>query len=91
MTTILANRPRCLGVALSLCVLWVSGLAVAQQAPRPAPPIPPEQKVGKSPDPRNLEGVWFTGGYDRTYKQLDRSEPPFNAATRKEWLRHHQQ
>ena len=88
MTTILANRPRCVGLALSLCVMWVSGLAVAQQAPRPAPPIPAEQKVGKSPDPRNFEGVWFTGGYDRTYRQLDRSEPPFNAATRKEWLRH---
>ena len=88
MTTILAYRSRSTVLALSLCMMWTSGLAMAQQAARAAPPIPPEQKVGKSPDPRNLEGVWFTNGYDRTYRQLDRSEPPFNAATRKEWLRH---
>lgn len=42
----------------------------------------------KSADPQNIEGVWFTRGYDRTYRQLDKSEPPFNELGRKEWLRH---
>jgi hypothetical protein len=77
-------------VAAGLCAvkLAVAAPAIAQQAGRPAPPIPPEQKVGKSADPHNLEGVWFTRGYDRTYRQLDRSEPPFLPAARTEWLRH---
>lgn len=88
MTILHATRVRRAISLLTVSLVSLAGVAAAQQAPRPAPPIPPEQKVGKSPDPRNIEGVWFTGGYDRTYKQLDRSEPPFNAATRKEWLRH---
>lgn len=69
-------------VALSLVAV---GVANAQQAERP---VPAAQKVGKSADPQNIEGVWYTRGYDRTYRQLDKSEPPFLPAARTEWLRH---
>jgi hypothetical protein len=84
------NPGRVLGAALGLCAVLLQAAmpAWAQRPPLPDRPVPPEQKVGKSPDPHNLEGVWYTRGYDRTYRQLDRSEPPFNPAGRTEWLRH---
>jgi hypothetical protein len=59
----------------------LSGLAPAQAAS-------PPQVFQISPDARNFEGVWWTRGYDRTYRQLDKSLPPFNAAGRAEWDRH---
>ena len=47
-----------------------------------------KQVFAKSADPRNFEGVWWTRGYDRTYRQLDKSLPPFNAVGKAEWERH---
>ena len=88
MLSRIPGRAASVAAGLYAVLLAVAAPAIAQQAGRPAPPIPPEQKVGKSPDPHNLEGVWFTRGYDRTYRQLDRSEPPFLPAARTEWLRH---
>lgn len=48
-----------------------------------------EWNVVKAPeDPKDFSGVYWTRGYDRTYRQLDRSLPPFNDAERKDWQRH---
>jgi len=43
----------------------------------------------KSPGgPRDLDGVWYTRGYDRTYRQLDKSMPPFTERGQREWDEH---
>lgn len=40
----------------------------------------------KSPGgPRDFNGVWWTRGYDRTYRQLDKSMPPFTERGQREW------
>lgn len=35
--------------------------------------------------PRDFNGVWWTRGYDRTYRQLDKSMPPFTERGQREW------
>jgi hypothetical protein len=41
--------------------------------------------AASSADPRNLDGVWWTIGYDRTFRTLDKQLPPFTARGRAEW------
>lgn len=57
-------------------------LSAQAAAAEPAPRAPP------SPDPRNITGVWWTRGYDRTFRALDGQLPPFTAAGKAEWDRH---
>ncbi|MEO6341201.1 MAG: hypothetical protein ABIO39_14255 [Caulobacteraceae bacterium] len=57
-------------------------LALAGAGQAAAPLKPP------SADPREITGVWWTKGYDRTYRTLDGQLPPFTPAGRAEWERH---
>jgi len=41
-----------------------------------------------SPDPRDIAGVWWTKGYDRTFRTLEGQLPPFTARGRADWDRH---
>ena len=76
---------------------WMAGIAgvalatgaVAQQtaggasapgaAPKPAPTI-----VAAS-NPHDIDGVWWTPGYDRKFRTVDGQLPPFTERGRREW------
>ena len=67
-------------VALAALALMLAG--AGQAAVPVGKPRPP------SADPRDIAGVWWTKGYDRTYRTLDGQLPPFTPAGRAEWDRH---
>lgn len=71
--------------ALAACAsAFLGGAALAAGDPTAgAPKLKPP-----SPDPRNIEGVWWTRGYDRRYRTLDGQLPPFTPAGKAEWDRH---
>lgn len=69
-------------------VLVSCALTGALAGSMPTVAAAPPQVFKVSPDPRNIEGVWWTRGYDRTYRQLDKSMPPFLPAGLAEWQRH---
>jgi hypothetical protein len=72
---------RVLGAAVRRWVLLVClGLAVtvcAADAPRPA----------ASADPHDIDGVWWTKGYDRKFRPVEGGLPPFTERGRREWER----
>jgi hypothetical protein len=65
------------GAAVAAGLLLAAGGAGAA-APLKPPPA----------DPRDIGGVWWTKGYDRTFRTLDGQLPPFTPAGRAEWDRH---
>jgi hypothetical protein len=62
----------------ALCLTSVATVVVAQE-PRAA--FTPTKSPG---GPRDLDGVWYTRGYDRTYRTLDKQLPPFTERGRTE-------
>src|SRR5262245_27916794 len=38
-----------------------------------------------SADPHDIDGVWWTAGYDRTFRTLEGALPPFTDRGRREW------
>jgi hypothetical protein len=93
---------RLMQALLAATALLMGPLAVSAQAAA-APPTPEQiaarekqaaadaaewNKIPAPKDPRDFSGVYWTRGYDRTYRQLDRSMPPFLPAAQKEWQRH---
>jgi len=80
--------------------LMAAPLALAQRAPPTPEQIAAREKkeaedakvwnaIPAPSDPRDFTGVWWTRGYDRTFRQLDHSLPPMTpneAASRKHHL-----
>ena len=73
---------RLTGGALAAALVTTFATAALAADAGPAGRAPP------SPDPHNITGVWWTKGYDRTYRTLDGQLPPFTPAGRAEWDRH---
>ena len=73
---------RLTGGALAAALVTTYATAALAADAGPAGRAPP------SPDPHNITGVWWTKGYDRTYRTLDGQLPPFTPAGRAEWDRH---
>jgi hypothetical protein len=59
------------GVCLGLLGLAFAGAVCAQEV--------------SSGGPRDFDGVWWTGGYDRTFRPVEGGLPPFTERGRKEW------
>jgi hypothetical protein len=72
---------RVLGAAargwMTLICLGLAGIAGAASAPQPA----------ASSDPRDIDGVWWTKGYDRKFRPIEGGLPPFTERGRREWER----
>ena len=89
-------------LATGACALALAAapLALAQRAPPTPEQIAAREKkeaedakvwnaIPAPSDPRDFTGVWWTRGYDRTFRQLDHSLPPMTpneAASRKHHL-----
>jgi hypothetical protein len=63
------------GVTL-ICLGFVTTVAGAGTAP-----------VAASGDPHDIDGVWWTKGYDRTFRPVEGGLPPFTERGRREWER----
>ena len=63
----------------------VAALCLMAGAAQAALDFTPTQSPG---GPRDLDGVWYTRGYDRTYRQLDKSMPPLTERGQREWDEH---
>ena len=63
------------GVAL-LCLGFAGAVAAGSTAPAAAPG-----------DPHDIDGVWWTKGYDRTFRPIEGGLPPFTDRGRREWER----
>jgi hypothetical protein len=62
-------------------VLAFAGGVPAEGATSPAGP----SKAVASSNPRDFDGVWWTKGYDRTFRTLEGALPPFTERGRREW------
>jgi hypothetical protein len=60
-------------MCIGLMCLAFSGNATAQGAPT------------ATSDARNIDGVWWTPGYDRKFRTLEGELPPFTDRGRREW------
>jgi hypothetical protein len=69
-----ANCIALIGIAFAATV-------AAQDAPPPASP----SKDAASSNPRDIDGVWCTRGYDRTFRTVEGGLPPFTERGRREW------
>ena len=65
-------------------ILLASMTAAAAESP-PASTPPPTAAV--SSDPHDIDGVWWTPGYDRKFRTVDGQLPPFTERGRREWER----
>ena len=63
-------------------ILLASMTAAAAESPPAATP-PPATAV--SSDPHDIDGVWWTPGYDRKFRTVDGQLPPFTERGRREW------
>jgi hypothetical protein len=69
------------GGGLALACLGFALAAAAQGAATPATPSP----GAAASNPRDIDGVWWTPGYDRKYRTLEGALPPFTERGRREW------
>ena len=68
----------------SIGLIWLAlaAAAPAQNAGKPAGPDPASMT---SSDPHDIDGVWWTPGYDRKFRTVEGELPPFTDRGRKEW------
>jgi hypothetical protein len=71
--------------SIGLIFLAVAAVAPAQNAAKPAGPPKPDPATMTSSDPHDIDGVWWTPGYDRKYRTVEGELPPFTERGRKEW------
>jgi hypothetical protein len=68
---------------IAAILLALTTAAVAQSPPASTPP--PTAAV--SSNPHDIDGVWWTPGYDRKFRTVDGQLPPFTERGRREWER----
>src|SRR5262245_16965707 len=64
-----------------VAILLASMTAAAAESPPPT--SPPATSV--SANPHDIDGVWWTPGYDRKFRTVDGQLPPFTERGRREW------
>ncbi len=74
------QTPSAGGCAALMCLAF-AGVAAAQGTPHPASPT----QQALSSDPRDIDGVWWTPGYDRKFRPVEGGMPPFTERGRREW------
>src|ERR1700759_5105579 len=65
----------------AICLAFASHLCVAQEEYKAPQPAVDTEEANKNPpptDPRDFSGVWWTRGYDRTFRPV--SDPPMKPA-----------
>jgi hypothetical protein len=78
----MVRRGRDTAAAGLAAILLASLTAAAAESP-PASTPPPAAAV--SADPHDIDGVWWTPGYDRKFRTVDGQLPPFTERGRREW------
>jgi len=68
---------RGLGWVALICLGFAGIAAAADGVAAPAP----------SSDPHDIDGVWWTKGYDRNFRPIEGGLPPFTERGRREWER----
>ena len=74
--------------SIGLIFIAFAASSLAQNAAGPAPkadPAKPDPASMTSSDPHDIDGVWWTPGYDRKYRTVEGELPPFTERGRKEW------
>ncbi len=63
-----------------ICLVFAGTVAAQDAAPRAGP-----SKDTAASNPQDIDGVWWTPGYDRTFRTIEGGLPPFTARGRREW------
>ena len=71
-------------LAAGLIFVAFAASSLAQNASKPDPAKPDPASMTSS-DPHDIDGVWWTPGYDRKFRTVDGQLPPFTERGRREW------
>jgi hypothetical protein len=75
------RRIRRCSAGIALVGLVFAGSVAAQGAPSPKKP----PTITPAANPHDIDGVWWTPGYDRKFRTLEGELPPFTERGRREW------
>ena len=75
------RRIRRCSVGIALVGLVFAGSVAAQGAPPPKT----AQTITPAANPHDIDGVWWTPGYDRKFRTVEGELPPFTERGRREW------
>ena len=79
----MVRRGRDTSAAVGVAAILLASMTAAAAESPPASTPPPAAAV--SSNPHDIDGVWWTPGYDRKYRTVDGQLPPFTERGRREW------